>query len=71
MTNKDRENCFIEKCREDFGALPWETELLLRYGCAAGASEHIRLAYQAGLLDQRDRVLGALNATAATESLAP
>lgn len=71
MTSKEREDRFIAKCREDFGALTWETELLLRYGYAAGASEHTPLAYQAGILDQRDRVLAALHAADATERDAP
>ena len=66
MTLKDREDHFIAKCREDFGSLTWEAELLLRHGFAAGAAELDRDAYREGIQAQRAVVLGALGATPAT-----
>ena len=64
MTQKDREDRFIEQCRKDFGVLTWESELLLRYGFSAGADELGRVAYAEGMDAQRSRVLDALGAAA-------
>ena len=71
MTQKDREDRFIERCKKEFGALTWESELLLRYGYAAGANELGRVAYAEGIDAQRDRVLDALGASARKESFLP
>jgi hypothetical protein len=62
MTQKEREDRFIEKCRKDFGVLTYEAELLLRYGFSAGADELGYVAYAEGIEAQRARVLGALGA---------
>ena len=64
MTQKDHENRFIERCKKEFGTLTWESELLLRYGYAAGATELGDVAYKEGVEIQRERVLDALGATA-------
>jgi hypothetical protein len=62
VTERDREDRFIERCKKDFGALTYESELLLRYGYSAGASELGQIAYVEGVEAQRDRVLDALGA---------
>lgn len=62
MTERDREDRFIERCKKDFGKLTYESELLLRYGYSAGASELGQVAYVEGVEAQRDRVLDALGA---------
>ena len=62
MTQKEREDRFIEKCRKDFGVLTYESELLLRYGFGAGADELGDVGYAEGVGAQRARVLGALGA---------
>lgn len=71
MTDKEREERFIEKCKKDFGTLTWESELLLRYGYAAGATELGRVAFTEGVEVQRDRVLDALGASAKKERFLP
>lgn len=71
MTDKEREERFIEKCKKDFGTLTWESELLLRYAYAAGAAELGRVAYAEGVEVQRDRVLDALGASAKKERFLP
>ncbi len=71
MTQKDREDRFIEKCRKDFGVLTYESELLLRYGFGAGADELGYVAYTEGIEDQRSRVLGALGAASYKERPLP
>lgn len=67
MTQKDREDRFIERCKKEFGTLTWESELLLRYGYSVGADELGCVAYAEGIDAQRDRVLDALGATARKE----
>lgn len=67
MTQKEREDRFIEQCRKNFGSLSYESELLLRYGYAAGATELGRIAYAHGKQVQRDNVLVALGSVAATK----
>lgn len=67
----DHEDRFIEACREEFGGLTFEAELLLRYGYAAGAREVGRIAYANGQTVQRLRVLDALGAAAKKESALP
>lgn len=62
--NKVREDRFIEQCKKHFGKLTWESELLLRYGFAAGAEELGRVAYSEGVEAQRTSVLDALGAVA-------
>lgn len=64
MTLKERENLFINECRKDFGALTWESELLLRYGFSRGAQEMGRVSYKGGMQVQRESVLEALGAAA-------
>ena len=71
MTQKDREDRFIERCKKEFGVLTWESELLLRYGYAAGADEMGNAAYAEGVDVQRNRVLDALGATARKERFLP
>ena len=71
MTQKDREDRFIERCKKEFGTLTWESELLLRHGYTAGANEMGCVAYAEGIDDQRDRVLDALGAAARKESFLP
>lgn len=71
MTLKERENHFIEECRKDFGALTWESELLLRYAFSRGAQKVGRVAYAGGMQAQRDRVLEALGASAKEEVSEP
>jgi hypothetical protein len=71
MTQKDREDRFIEKCRKDFGVLTWESELLLRHGFAAGAAELGKVAYAAGIERQREDVLDALGAASRKETPLP
>jgi hypothetical protein len=71
MTQKDREDRFIEKCRKNFGGLTWESELLLRYGFAAGAAELGKVAYAAGVETQREAVLDALGAADRKETRLP
>lgn len=60
MTQKDRENCFIARCRKAFDGLTWEAEQLLRYGFAVGAEELGRAAFVEGMDAQRGQVLEAL-----------
>ena len=67
MTLKDRENRFIEECRNDFGVLTWESEMLLRYAFACGAQEVGRVAYASGVQAQRERVLSVLGAAGKEE----
>lgn len=62
MTQKDHEDRFIEQCRKTIGTLTWESEMLLRYGFAAGAQELGRVAYASGIDAQRTQVLEALGA---------
>ena len=64
MTQRERENHFIERCKKAFGVLTWESELLLRYGLSAGAEELGRVAYDEGMHVQRTQVLDALGAVA-------
>ena len=71
MTQKDREDRFIERCKKEFGVLTWESELLLRYGYSAGADEMGNVAYAEGVDVQRNRVLDALGATARKERFLP
>lgn len=71
MTAKEREDRFIEHCRETFGTLTFESELLLRHGYAAGASELGSVAFADGVAVQRARVLDALGASAKKESYPP
>lgn len=63
VTQKEREDRFIERCRKEFGVLTWESELLLRYGFSVGASELSKAAYAAGVETQRAAVLDVLGAT--------
>ncbi len=62
MTLRVREDHFILQCQKDFGKLTWESELLLRYGYAAGARDMGHVAYEAGVDEQRQRVLDVLGA---------
>ena len=71
MTQKDREDRFIERCKKEFGTMTWESELLLRYAYAAGANELGHVAYAEGVDDQRARVLDALSAAARKERALP
>lgn len=71
MTERDREDRFIERCKQDFGTLTWESELLLRYGYSAGASELGKIAYVEGVEAQRVRVLDALGASAQKKQSLP
>ncbi len=71
MTQRDREDLFIERCRKDLGMLTWESELLLRYGYSAGAQELGRVAYGEGMDDQRELVLAALGAAPRKERPQP
>ena len=71
MTDKEREDRFIERCKKDFGTLTWESELLLRYAYAAGASELGRVAFAEGVEVQRHRVLDALGASAQKVNVLP
>ena len=64
MTERDREDRFIERCKQDFGTLTWESELLLRYAYSSGASELGQIAYVEGVEAQRNQVLDALGASA-------
>ena len=63
MTQKDHEDRFIEQYRKNIGTPTWESELLLRYGFAAGAQELGRVAYASGVDAQRTQVLEALGAS--------
>jgi len=71
MTQKDHEDRFIAQCPKNIGTLTWESELLLRYGFAAGAQELGRVAYVEGIDDQCARVLDALGAAARKERALP
>ena len=71
MTERDRENAFIERCKQDLGTLTWESELLLRYGYAAGTSELGQIAYVKGVEAQRERVLDALGAASKKKQALP
>lgn len=71
MTDKEREDRFVEQCRKDLGTLTWESELLLRYGFSAGARELSRVAYAEGVDAQRSTVLAALGAAPRKESSPP
>lgn len=71
MTQKEREDRFIEKCRKDFKELNWESEQLLRFGYSSGAAELGRVAYVSGQDAQRERVLDALGAVASKETALP
>ena len=71
MTQRDRENCFVARCKKEFGVLTWESELLLRYGFSAGAEELGRVAYDEGVQVQRTQVLDALGAVARKERALP
>jgi hypothetical protein len=72
VTQKEREDRFIERCRKDLGSkLTWESELLLRYGFAAGASELGVVAYAAGVETQRASVLAVLGAAPRKEERLP
>jgi hypothetical protein len=71
MTQKDHEDRFIEKCRKDFGALTWESELLLRYGFSTAAAELGRIAYAEGMEAQRSQVLDVLGAASQKERVRP
>ena len=62
MTQKEREDRFIEECRKNGLPLTFEAEMLLRYGYAAGADELGRVAYAKGVYEQREGVLTALGA---------
>jgi len=56
VTQKEREDRFIDRCRKEIGTLTSSAELLLRYGFAAGIDA------------QRETVLGALGAVARKET---
>lgn len=71
MTQKDREDRFVDQCKKEFGTLTWESELLLRYGYSAGADELGRVAYAEGVDAQRANVLQALGAAARKERSLP
>jgi len=71
MTQKNRENRFIERCTKEFGTLSRESELLLRYGFSAGAEELGRVAFGEGVHVQRARVLDALGAVERKECPQP
>ncbi len=71
MTQKEREDRFIDRCRQEIGTLTYEAELLLRYGFSAGADELSTVAYTAGIDAQRETVLGALGAVARKETARP
>lgn len=66
MTNKEREDRFIVKCRQDFKVttLPPESEMLLRYAFTAGVEEMAAIAFDDGVEAQRQTVLHALGAAA-------
>lgn len=71
MTQKEHEDRFIERCRKKFGGLTFESELLLRYGFAAGADELGTIAYASGVETQRGAVLDALGAVASKKAALP
>jgi hypothetical protein len=71
VTQKEREDRFIERCRREFGGLTWESELLLRYGFAAGADELGTIAYASGVEVQRSTALDALGAVASKKVAPP
>ncbi len=71
MTQKDREDRFIAKCKKDFGVLSWESEMLLRYGYSAGAAELGSVAFDEGMDAQRESVLSALGAAPRKLSVLP
>lgn len=60
MTLRVREDHFILRCKKDFGRLTWESELLLRFGYAAGARDMGHVAYDADADERRQRVLHVL-----------
>lgn len=62
MTMRVREDHFILQCLKEFGGLTWESELLLRYGYAAGARDMGHIGYDAGGDERRQRVLSLLGA---------
>lgn len=71
MTQWDRQDRFIERCRKEFGSLTCEAEMLLRHGFTAGADELGTVAYAAGVGAQRGAVLDALGAVARKETPLP
>jgi hypothetical protein len=71
MTIKARENRFIETCKNNFGPLTFEAELLLRWGFLQGAQEVGNVAYLEGMDEQRTKVLDALGAARRKETFAP
>ena len=71
MTQKEREDHFIEDCRKKFGSLTYEAELLLRYGYAIGADDLSKAAYAEGVAAQRTAVLSALGAMPQKETAEP
>jgi hypothetical protein len=63
MTLQEHENYFIERTRKEFGGVMTpETEMLLRYAYATGATELGTLRFHEGVDVQRERVLAALGA---------
>ena len=67
MTLKEREDRFIETCKESM-PVTFESEILLRFGYSSGARELDEVAYARGMEVQRARVLGALGAMAMNPS---